>query len=192
MIYGYCRVSTPAQEKDGHSLEAQSDELYRQGAEIIWSDTFTGTRTDRPQFQKLLGVLQAGDTLLVTKIDRIGRSVGQVNDVITELLSRGVTVHVLNLGVLDASPTGQLIRTIMLAFAQFERDMIVQRTQEGKAIARKNPSYREGRRPKFSREQINHALEMLEDNSYSQVERMTGISKSTLIRAKRKQRLELK
>lgn len=190
MIYGYCRVSTPAQERDGHSLEAQSAELRRQGAETIWSDTFTGTRADRPQFQRLLKTLQAGDTLMVTKIDRLGRSVGQVNDIVSELLSRGVTVHVLNLGVLDASPTGQLIRTIMLAFAQFERDMIVQRTQEGKAVARKNPSYREGRRPKFSRVQIDHALELLENNSYNQVSRMTGISKSTLIRAWRKAKLE--
>lgn len=74
----------------------------------------------------------------------------------------------------------------MLAFAEFERDMIVERTQEGKAIANQNPDFKEGRPKKFSKVQIKHALDLLNEYSYKQVEQMTGISKSTLIRAKRK------
>lgn len=74
----------------------------------------------------------------------------------------------------------------MIAFAKFERDMIVERTQEGKAIARKREDFREGRPNKFSKSQIEHALKLLESYSYKQVEEMTGISKSTLIRAKKK------
>ena len=74
----------------------------------------------------------------------------------------------------------------MLAFAEFELDMIVERTQEGKAIARKQPDYREGRPRLYGRKQIKHALELLEDHSYKQVTGMTGISKSTLIRAKKR------
>lgn len=74
----------------------------------------------------------------------------------------------------------------MSGFAEFERDMIVERTQEGKAIARQKPDFREGRPNKYSKKQIEHALRLLETNSYKQVETMTGISKSTLIRAKRK------
>lgn len=77
------------------------------------------------------------------------------------------------------------MRNILLSFAQFERDMIVERTQEGKAIARQNPDFKEGRPHKYSRTQINHAMELLEGYSYKEVEQMTGISKSTLIRAKR-------
>ena len=90
------------------------------------------------------------------------------------------------MGIMDNTPTGKLIRTIMLAFAEFERDMIVERTQEGKAIAKQNPDFREGRPKTYKREQINHALDLLQTRSYKQVEEMTGISKSTLIRAKRK------
>lgn len=76
-----------------------------------------------------------------------------------------------------------------MAFAEFERDMIVERTQEGKAIARQQPGYREGRPKKYTKKQIDHAIELLEDKSYKQVEEMTGISKSTLIRAKRERGL---
>ena len=72
----------------------------------------------------------------------------------------------------------------MLSFSEFEHDMIIQRTQEEKAIARQNPNFRDGRPKKFKREQINHALELLETNSYKQVEKMTGISITTIYRAK--------
>ena len=89
---------------------------------------------------------------------------------------------------MDNTPTGKLIRSVMLAFAEFERDMIVERTQEGKAIAKLNPEFQEGRPKKFSRTQINHALSLLSNYSYKQVEQMTGISKSTLIRAKRREK----
>lgn len=92
------------------------------------------------------------------------------------------------MGCIDNTPTGKLILTVMLAFAEFERDMIVERTQEGRAIARLNPDYKEGRKKKFTSPQINHALELLETHSYKQVEALTGISKSTLIRAKRERK----
>ena len=75
--------------------------------------------------------------------------------------------------------------TMLLAFAEFERDMIVERTQSGKAIARSNGKRVDGRPKKYKPDQMRHALELLEDNSYSEVEKMTGISKSTLIRAAR-------
>ena len=95
-----------------------------------------------------------------------------------------ITVHVLNMGLMDNTPTGKLIRNIMLAFAEFERDMIVERTSEGKAIAKQNPDFREGRPNKYSKAQISHALDLLQKYSYKQVEEMTGISKSTLLRKK--------
>lgn len=186
MVYGYARVSTKGQAKDGNSLEAQKKALRENGAEVILEDTFTGTKTHRPELDKLLSELKAGDKLIITKLDRIARSAIQGIDLVQGLLDKGVVVHVLNMGLMDNTATGRLIRSIMLAFAEFERDMIVERTQEGKAIAKKNPDFREGRPNVYGREQIKHALNLLEKNSYSQVERMTGISKSTLVRAKRK------
>lgn len=185
MIYGYCRVSTRGQAKDGNSLEAQETALKAAGAKKVFCDTFTGTKSHRPQLDELLSMIKEGDKLIVTKLDRIARSATQGIELIQSLLDRGVTVHILNMGILDNTPTGKLIRTILLAFAEFERDMIVERTQEGKAIAKLNPDFSEGRPKKYSRQQVQHALELLENHSYKQVEQMTGISKSTLIRAKK-------
>ena len=186
MIYGYARVSTKGQAKDGNSLEAQEIALRSAGAIEIYADAFTGTKANRPELDKLLAVMQSGDTMVVTKLDRIARSATQGIALIQSLLDRGIVVHVLNMGLMDNTPTGKLIRNIMLAFAEFERDMIVERTQEGKAIAKQNPDFKEGRPKKFSKAQIKHALDLLNEYSYKQVEQMTGISKSTLIRAKRK------
>lgn len=186
MIYGYARVSTKGQAKDGNSLEAQEQLLRENGATEIYKDAFTGTKAHRPELDKLLSKIKSGDKLIVTKLDRVARSASQGIELVNTLLDKGVTVHILNMGMMDNTPTGKLIRTIMLAFAEFERDMIVERTQEGKAIAKQRDDFKEGRPVTYKREQINHALELLETRSYKQVEELTGISKSTLIRAKRK------
>lgn len=185
MIYGYARVSTQIQAKDGNSLEVQEKILKENGAEIIYSDTFTGTKQHRPELDKLLVELKEGDKLIVTKLDRIARSVTQGIELVNSLLDMGISVYVLNMGILDNTPTGKLIRNIMFAFAEFERDMIVERTQEGKAVAKQKPDYKEGRPKKYKKKQVEYALELLKENSYKQVEELTGISKSTLIRAKR-------
>ena len=96
----------------------------------------------------------------------------------------------LNLGVLNNDSMNTLMCNILLSFAQFERDMIVQRTQEGKAVARAtDPDFREGRPPKFDRDQLDHAMELLESHSYAQVVKLTGISKSTLVREKNKRKV---
>ena len=145
-------------------------------------DSFTGTKLTRPEFDKLIRKLSAGDTLVVAKLDRFARSVSHASDLITELIDKGVRVDVCNLGILDNSSMSTLMRNILLSFAQFERDMIVERTQEGKAIAKQHDDFREGRPKKFSNAQINHAISLLNEYSYKQVEQMTGISKSTLIR----------
>src|SRR3954462_1758441 len=182
MKHGYARVSTTHQD-----LEAQLQALEKEGCEIIYKDKFTGTKTDRPEFNKLIEILKEGDTLVVTKLDRFARTTSDGINTVKELFERGVKVHVLNMGLVEDTPTGRLILSVMLAFAEFERDMIVERTQEGKAIAKQNPDFREGRPKKYGKKQIEHALKLLENNSYKQVEDKTGISKSTLIRAKRKQ-----
>lgn len=145
MIYGYARVSTKGQARDGNSLEGQTALIKEAGATKIYYDTFTGRKMDRPEFDKLKSVLKDGDKLIVTKLDRFARSAAQGSQLIETLIERGVTVHVLNIGVMDNTPTGKLIRNIMLSFAEFERDMIVERTQEGKAIAREKGIRVDGR-----------------------------------------------
>lgn len=181
MKYGYARVSTVNQD-----LESQITALENEGCEKIYSEKFTGTKADRPKFKELLSILEAGDTLVITKLDRFARSTGDAIETIKDLFKRGVRVHVLNMGIVEDTPTGRLIFNIMSSFAEFERDMIVERTQEGKAIAKQRDDFREGRPNKFSKKQLEHALKLLETHSYKEVEETTGISKSTLIRAKKK------
>ncbi|CAM3160278.1 MULTISPECIES: recombinase family protein [Sporolactobacillus] len=180
MKYGYARVSTVQQD-----LKAQLQTLEKEGCEKIYSEKFTGTKTDRPEFKKLLSMLKDGDTLVITKLDRFARSTGDAIKTIKTLFEKGVKVHVLNMGIIENTSTGRLIFNIMSSFAEFERDMIVERTQEGKAIAKQRGDFREGRPKKYSKKQIEHALGLLDNRSYKEVENMTGISKSTLIREKR-------
>ena len=189
MIYGYARVSTHSQATDGNSLDAQEKALVAAGAEIIYKDAASGKKMQRPEFDKLLAAVKPGDTIIVTKLDRFARSAAQASELIDRLINNNIILHVQNIGLLDNSAAGKLLRNVFLAFAEFERDMIVERTQEGKAIARQQPGYREGRPKKYTKKQIDHAIELLECNSYKQVEEMTGISKSTLIRAKRERGL---
>lgn len=183
--YGYARVSTMHQD-----LQVQLKQLENENCNKIYSEKYTGTNKKRPEFQKLIDMLQEGDTLVVTKLDRFARSTQDALEIIKDLFNRNIKVHVLNMGIIENTPTGRLIFTIFSAFAEFERDMIVERTQEGKMLAKQNPDFREGRPKKFSRQQINQALSLLENHSYKQVEDMTGISVSTLVRANKKKRAE--
>lgn len=190
MIFGYARVSTKSQARDGNSLDGQVQELKAAGAEKIYMDIFTGTKMGRPEFDKLRQKLRKGDTLIVTKLDRLARSVSKASGLITELIDEGITINVLNLGILSNDSVNTLLRNILLSFAQFERDMIVQRTQEGKAVAKAtNPSFREGRPRKWDDEQMDYAMNLLKKHSYSQVVKLTGISKSSLIREMKRRRL---
>lgn len=186
MIYGYARVSTATQSRDGNSLEEQSAALVSYGCQEIITESFTGKTMDRPKFQELLNRLQANDTLVVCKLDRFARTTIEGVQTVKELFERGIKVHILNMGLIENTLTGNLILTVMLAFAEYERGMIVERTQMGKAAARQNPNFRDGRPKKYSSAQIALALDLLNDGkTYREVENMTGISKSTLLRAKR-------
>ena len=189
MIWGYARVSTSKQAKNGNSLDEQIKLLKDAGAEEIITDDYSGTKMDRPNFSKLINSLSSGDKLIITKLDRFARTAIEGSKVVRELVDKGVSVHILNMGLADNTPTGKLIITILLAFAEFERDMIVERTQAGKSIARANGQRVDGRPKKFNEKKIALALKLLnEGESYKQVESETGISKSTLIRAKREQK----
>lgn len=189
MIIGYARVSTAKQATNGNSLADQEKALRDAGAERIVSDAFTGTKMDRPAFSNLLETLNDGDTLIVTKLDRFARTVVEGVSVIRRLIERGVTVRILNMGTVENTPTGKVTLSVMMAFAEFERDMIVERTQAGKAVARANGKRVDGRPKKFPKKYVEEALKRIEEGeSYNDVADDTKISKSTLIRAMRERR----
>ena len=176
MKIGYARVSTFEQK-----LESQIEVLKEAGAEEVFQEKFTGTNVERPQFNLVFKKLKDGDTLIVTKLDRLARNTREVLEIVQSLFNRGIKVHILNIGLIDNTPTGQLIFTIFSAFAQFERDLIVTRTQEGKHFAKlHDPSFREGRPQKFTEEQIQFAYELKQQGmTYKMIERKTGISIAT-------------
>ena len=185
MIYGYARVSTATQGRDGNSLEDQVSALEKYGCQEIVQEAFSGKTMDRPKFLLLLDRLQEGDTLVVCKLDRFARTAIEGVQVVRELFERGIRVHILNMGLVENTLTGNLILTVMLAFAEYERGMIVERTQTGKAVAKQDPNFKDGRPKKYTPQQIRLALDLLEQGkTYRQITEMTGISKSTLIRSK--------
>jgi len=181
--YGYARVSTAGQAANGYSLEAQEARLKKAGAKVIYTDTMSGAKDSRPKLDELLGTLEKGDTLIVVKLDRLMRSLSKGIELINILIEKGVTLKALDDNLnFDNSPMNKAMRQIILVFAELERELIRQRTGEGKAI-----SGRWGGRPtEYTSEQIRHAVELLKTHSYKEVEAMTKISKSTLQRAKRK------
>lgn len=185
MIYGCCRVSTKKQYLDGNSIEDQQEQILARypDAQIV-VETYTGGE-ERPIFSELLEKVQAGDIIVCTKLDRFCRSVRVGLGYIDKLLDKGVSIHILNMGLIEDTSMGRLIYTVLLAFAEFEKNQIVERCHAGKEIARTREGFKDGRPKKYSKSQINHALLLLEEYSYNEVSEMTGISKSTLQRAKR-------
>ena len=184
MIYGYARVSSKKQ-LHGNSLEEQTTTLTANGATSITAEQFTGKTTSRPKLQALIDSLQSGDTLMVTKLDRLARNVTEGIELIRALFKKEVKVHVLNIGLLENTSMGNFFITTLLAVAELERSMIIERTLAGKEVARTKAGFREGR-PPMPEKKLLYALELLKDHSYKEVADITGISKATLCRAKNK------
>ena len=181
MNYGYARVSSVGQKISGNSLEDQISQLKAAGCreENIFMEQFTGATMDRPEFDRVLEKLETGDKLIVTKLDRIARTATSGFETVKDLLDRGVSVHVLNMGLIDNTPTGRLILHIMLSFAEFEREMIKERTAAGKAIARQKPDYKEGRPKQITPEMIKQIKKGV---SWEEL----GISRATWYRYRRR------
>ena len=186
MIYGYARVSTKIQ-ISGTSLDEQKMILEKQGCEKIFEDVYTGAKMKRPGFDQMISMLQPGDTVIVTKLDRLGRTSIEGYQSVKSMIDVGVMVNIMNMGVIDINnPTGKAMLQVMLAFAEMERDMIIERCQGGREYKRKtDPDYRDGRKP-TPRKQIEGALEDLAQMTYKEAAARHGISESTLYRAARK------
>lgn len=186
MKFAYARVSTRKQFRDGNGLEEQIAKLEKVGFDELVVEEFSGAAIKRPQLDALIQRLKTGDTLIVTKLDRFARSAVEGLSLINNLLARGVHVFILNMGLIDNTPIGKLITTILLAIAEFERDMIIERTQAGKEIARSKNGFREGR-PPIDQKKKDFAVDLIlnQHKSYNEVVELTGLSKSTLTRAVR-------
>ncbi len=181
-IIGYARVSSKGQ-LDNNSMEQQKCEiLKRYSNAIIYSEQYTGTTTDRPIFNTIVNDLNSGDTLVVCKLDRLARNTVEGIEIVQSLFDKGVAVHVINVGLLENTSMGKFFLTTLLAVAEMERNTIIERTQNGKAIAKTKEGFKEGRPKSYTPKQINNAIDMLKNNSYKEVAEITGISKSTLIR----------
>lgn len=193
MIYGYVRVSTKGQ-LDGNSIQEQSEKILKQysNAKII-EESQSGAK-ERPIFNGLIESLKNDDMLVVCKLDRFCRTTKEGLQFVDVLMNKGVRIHILNMGLIEDTPMGRLIVTNLLAFAEFERAMIIERTQSGKIIAKTKEGFTEGRPKSYTEVTLNHALSLLNVNggehSYSKVTEITGISKSTLIRENNKRKIK--
>lgn len=179
MIYGYARVSTKGQAKDGNSIEDQTNLIMGSypTAEII-AESYSGAK-ERPIFNNLISSLNKDDILVVTKLDRFCRTTKEGLIYIDDLMNRGVKIHILNMGLIENTPMGRLIVTNLLAFAEFERAMIIERTQAGKSIAKLSPDFKEGR-PKKEIPDFQKFLEKQKDGkiTVSDACRQLGISRT--------------
>lgn len=170
MIYGYGRVSTNKQE-----LDIQIKALKEAGATKVYKEKISGAKTDRKELTKLLNEIKAGDTLVVTKADRIARSLSQLESIVTDLTNRGVSVNIINMGMFTtetmANPMTKLLFNVLGAFAEFERDMILERTQEGIQNAR-DKGVKFGRKSKTYKIEgaLLHAIQQVEEGKLSQPE----------------------
>ncbi|WP_047981675.1 recombinase family protein [Ornithinibacillus contaminans] len=153
--YGYARVSTADQ-----NLEAQIQSLKEAGVVRVFNDKATGKNIKREGLQDLLSILEAGDTLVITKLDRIARNVKEGIQLIDELAEKGIKLHVLNMGLFNGSATSKLLRNILLSVAEWEREMILERQREGIAVAKAFGKYK-GKPKKYTdkNKSMNQALE---------------------------------
>lgn len=172
-LIGYARVST-----QGQDLELQEQELKKIGCNTIYAEKITGTKREREELNKMLSSLKEGDMVVVTKLDRIARNTKDGIEIIEKILSLGASLRVMNMGLFENTPTGKLLMNVMLAFAEFERDMIVERTREGKRIAKLKEGFKEGR-PNLDVD-IENGLKLIEGGlSVKNTCELLGISRST-------------
>src|SRR5512142_1414828 len=178
MLVGYARVSTADQ-----TLGLQRDALTSAGCERLFTDTASGSRADRPGLEEALDFLRPGDTLVVWRLDRLGRSLRHLIDTIGALQERGIGFKSLQEHIDTTTSGGKLVFHVFGALAEFERDLIRERTRAGLAAARARG--RLGGRPKAldaKKAQIAQALYNDKTNSIADICRTLRISRATLYR----------
>ena len=176
---GYARVSTTEQ-----NLERQLDMLRQSGAEIIFQEKMTGTKRDRPELNRLAHIAP-GDVVIVESLSRLGRSTKDLIELVELMGEKGVQLVSLKEQIDTSTPTGKLLFTLMSALAQFERDVIAERTGEGLRAARARG--RKGGRPRCDQHKLQQALKLYEAGKHTlaEIEELTGIKRATLYRARK-------
>jgi DNA invertase Pin-like site-specific DNA recombinase len=181
MKYGYARVSTGDQKAD-----LQTAALDKAGCGRVFTDVASGASAGRPELARCLKSLRAGDVLVVWKLDRLGRSLPHLVAVLAELQARGVAFQSLTEAIDTGSAAGRLMGHILGALAEFERSLIVERTQAGLQAAKRR-GQRLGRRPALSPEQVRHARALLADGeSPAAVARLLKVCRATLYNSLRR------
>ena len=177
-IFGYARVSTEAQ-----NLDRQLDALRKYGIDHIYNEKLTGTKRDRPELAKMLERMTAGDTVIVESLSRLGRSTKDLIELVELFGSRGVNLVSLKESIDTSTSTGKLLFTLMSAIAQFERDVIADRTREGLQSARARG--RTGGRPRTDEDSVQKAIKLYRTRQYSirEIDELTGVKKDTLYRS---------
>lgn len=175
--FGYARVSTEQQ-----NLDRQLDMLTQYGVDYIFNEKMTGTKRDRPELNKLLDRLMAGDTIVVESLSRLGRSTKDLIELVDLFEKKQVHLVSLKEQIDTSTPAGKLLFTLMSAIAQFERDVIAERTREGLNAARARG--RIGGRPRANEQKVKQAVKLYQTGQYSvrEIEELTGVKKSTLYR----------
>lgn len=177
MLIGYARVSMLDQ-----NLALQKDALVNAGCERIFDDKVTGTRADRPGLLKAMEVLREGDTLVVWKLDRLGRSVKQLVDLVGDLHNRGIQFKSLTDAIDTSTASGRFFFHVMASLAEMERELNIERTRAGLEAARKL-GRRGGRRPKMTESKIASARKLLAGGTPPKdVAKNLGVSVPTLYR----------
>lgn len=179
MTIGYARVST-----SGQNLDRQCDSLMQAGCERIYKEKISGVKTQRPELERMLDALRVGDTVVITELTRLGRSVKELFAIIERVHEAGASIKSLRETWLDTTtPQGNLLLTIFAGLSQFERDLIRQRTKDGLEAARARG--RKGGRPKAASGKIETALKMYDSklHTIAEITAATGISRATLYRA---------
>lgn len=193
-VFAYCRVSTNDQNPENQKLEILNSGFRIEPKRFI-EEKISGSvyASKRPEFIKLLDRLEEGDSLVVTKLDRLGRNALDVRQTVDLLAERGVKVHCLALGGTDlTSSSGKMTMTILSAVAEFERDLIVERTQAGLARARKDGK-KLGRHFSLTDEQMDTVIANLDCGiSVSEVARSFKTSRQTIIRIRERRRQSVK
>lgn len=175
--FGYARVSTEQQ-----NLDRQLDMLQSYGVDFIYNEKMTGTKRDRPELTKLLDRVTEGDTVVIESLSRLGRSTKDLIELVDFFEKQGVHLVSLKEAIDTSTPTGKLLFTLMSALAQFERDVIADRTREGLKAARARG--RQGGRPKIDQRKVKQAVKLYEARQHSlrEIEELTGVKKATLYR----------
>lgn len=178
MVIGYARVSTEQQ-----NLDRQIDALNQYGVEILFTEKMTGTKKDRPELDKAKLKARAGDTVVVESLSRLGRSTKDLLNLVDEFDKADIQLVSLKESVDTKTPTGKLLLTVLSAICQFERDLTVQRTNEGLQAARARG--RKGGRPKADAKAVDKAVKLYNAQTHSikEITAITGISQATLYRA---------